>query len=293
MALCWRARPDLSGRPETLAPILLTAQGQQRAGALRDAVAILDAIRARRKQASNPTTPGSLYADRFAIVVTLSLPAIALMVLILARSQVFKFWQYCIDFWFLQMALPFQTALEANGGLNFIWNGTGTDLPGMRLRLVTAVVLAALVTATFFYPRTRRPLLHVMRMLCIIQALALLLFSFAPAQLPHNLTEHLHDMAGIGYLLLLAVPLILSIGYCQLQLSLPKQIRHTALVIGYFLILLPHQIVLHAVIVQQGTWLLMPLLYLGLGPVLDVVLLIALCSGVVSCSQVDPEILGT
>lgn len=228
-----------------------------------------------------------------AILGALSLPVVALLILILVRSQLFRFWQYCIDFWFARLALPFQSTLAGNNSLRFIWSGAGTaiQMPGARLKIVAAVVLAALVTATFFYPRTCKPLLHVVRMLCIIQALALLLFSFMPAQLPQDLTEHLNDMADIGYLLLLAVPLILAIGYCQLELSLPEKIRHTALVIGYFTILLPHQIVLHAVIVHQGTWLVMPMLYLCLGPVLDVVLLIALCAGIVRRSQTDPDLL--
>ena len=86
----------------------------------------------------------------------------------------------------------------------------------------------------------------------------------------------------IGYTAMLAAPLMLAVSYCILNQSLLIKLFHTALILGFFAILVPHQVLAQAAIMQHLSVLFMPVLYICFGAVLDALVFVALYSWVAS-----------
>lgn len=126
------------------------------------------------------------------------------------------------------------------------------------------------------------PLKYLVRLLCTVHFIALLFFWLVPLQFPYTLGAHLAEVVQIGYLLLLAIPVMLAIGYYLLPARLVDKLLHTIIILAYFILVIPHKVVLHALILHHGSLLTMPLLYVCFGTVFDILLFIALYSWAVS-----------
>ena len=129
------------------------------------------------------------------------------------------------------------------------------------------------------------------RTLCVVQGSALLFFMFAPDRFPYTMTGHLAAMLNAGFHLMLAMPLLLALGWGVLRLPLHQKLLYPALMVAYFAVMLPHKALLHAVVVQHLSALFMPLLYLCFGAVMDLMVFVALYSWLVS--RAPAQALGT
>jgi hypothetical protein len=125
------------------------------------------------------------------------------------------------------------------------------------------------------------------RALCVVQATAVLVFALAPSLFTYTIPGHMQAMLKAGYDLMLAEPALLALGYGILRIPALHRMFHPALVLGYFALLVPHQAVLHALVLQHLSVLFMPLLYLCFGVVFDVMVFVALYSWLVSRVPAD------
>lgn len=214
------------------------------------------------------------------------LPLLFCGLLILAEPALTNFWRNCIAFWFARLDLPLQATNPAASisTLHFDWRNDVVEaaIPGFSARL-TSMALTLLVFATTFRMQGRMvPLQYLLRILCGVQAIALLFFWYAPAQFPYTVSDHLQDLLTMGHILILAIPLMLAVGYYLLQLSLSVKVTHTLGILGYFIVMIPHKAVLHTLILYKTSVLYMPLLYVCFGAVFDVLLFVALYSWLIS-----------
>lgn len=99
------------------------------------------------------------------------------------------------------------------------------------------------------------------------------------------MTGHLATLLNAGFCLMLALPLLLALGRGVLRVPLHQKLLCPVLVMAYFAVMLPHQALLHAVVVQHFPALFMPLLYLCFCAVLDLMVLVALCAWLASLAQ--------
>lgn len=177
-------------------------------------------------------------------------------ILLKLLPDLLKFWLDVIDFWRLRLDMP-SVALEA--------------MPAPS-GLLLAGVSASLLLAWGLSGRWREhwwPLRVVVRGLCLVQGSACLLFALAPERFPYSLSQHLGTLLQLGSEFMLATPLMLGLGWGVLRLPWHLKLFAPAAVSFYFLLWLPHQVVLHAWVLNHTSVLFMPVLFLCFGLLLD------------------------
>ena len=99
---------------------------------------------------------------------------------------------------------------------------------------------------------------------------------------PYNIARHSEELMTIGYVVMLASPLMLSMGYYILNQSLLKKLFYTGIILIFLAVMVPHQVLVQALIMQHFSVLFMPLLYICFGAVFDALVFVALYSWVAS-----------
>ena len=91
----------------------------------------------------------------------------------------------------------------------------------------------------------------------------------------------------MGQVVMLATPVMLAIGYYILKQSLLSKLFYTMVILLFFAVMVPHQVLVHALILKNVSTLVMPLFYICFGAVFDVIVFIALYSWVASKSPLS------
>ena len=115
-------------------------------------------------------------------------------------------------------------------------------------------------------------------------------FWLIPSAFPYSIARHSEELMTIGYVGMLAMPVMLTVGYYILNQSVVMKLFHTALILLYFVIMIPHQIVAQAFIMQHLSVLFMPVLYICFGAVFDALVFVALYSWVISDAPANATI---
>ncbi|MEI7669952.1 MAG: hypothetical protein WCJ33_07710, partial [Pseudomonadota bacterium] len=90
---------------------------------------------------------------------------------------------------------------------------------------------------------------------------------------------------ALGIYLLFIIPIIMALIYYIFEFSLLKKIVITALMLVYFILFLPFQYMLHAVIINAFTLIFLPVLYLNFGLMVDILMFIGWYSFAMSGNQ--------
>lgn len=151
-------------------------------------------------------------------------------------------------------------------------------LPSGRITGVNLIVTSLLLLFSLALPKRVLPLAYYLRALLIIQASASIYFILNPHSFPYNLDSYMVTELGLGVYLMFIVPPVLALLYYPLDFSLWHKLLLTVLIIGFYIVALPFQYLMHAYIISIGTLLFLPTLYLLFGALLDVLMFIALYS---------------
>ena len=213
------------------------------------------------------------------------LPVAALLAL---QTPLMEAWQGLLMWWAERLALPLALTLE-NGvpALTWLSGSANTQLPTPTMGAVTAAAVVGAFAATYAMSDRQLPLKYLVRVLCVVQASALLFFLLAPSQFAYTLSGYLLASLDAGFMMMLLLPLLLAIGWGVLQLPLHQKLLYPALMLAYFALMVPHKALLHLLILQHMSVLFMPLLYLCFGAVLDLMIFVALYSWLASRAPAD------
>ncbi|MFT5589141.1 MAG: small-conductance mechanosensitive channel [Bradyrhizobium sp.] len=263
-----------------------SAHRQLRNAAIESAAQVIQSARQHHMAAGQHRAMRRLTAGPFVIVQALLLPAMFFCLLLIGEPFILNFWQDCIQFWLTRLDIPLQAQHQATltSALHFEWIGAANAsyMPSFTTKLISALATFVVFALTSNMSRDRIPLQYLLRILCVVQALALLFFWYAPSQFPYSIPDHMRALVSMGSMLMLAIPVMLAIGYYLLELSLTVKIVHTIFILVYFILMIPHKVVLHTLILYKMSLLYMPVLYLCLGAVFDMLLFVALYSWTVS-----------
>lgn len=223
------------------------------------------------------------------LLLELLLMAVLPCALLLAlRNPLMAWWHQVMLWWSERLALPLALVRTGDAAsLEWEVSYAGALVPGPITGVLTAAGVIAGFAATWWMSDRQIPLKYLVRTLCVVQGSALLFFMFAPDRFPYTMTGHLAAMLNAGYYLMLAMPLLLALGWGVLRLPLHQKLTFPALMVAYFAVMLPHKALLHAVVVQHFSALFMPLLYLCFGAVMDLMVFVALYSWLVSRAPVQ------
>lgn len=264
-------------------PADLLVAGPAERDAIKAAIQQLDG--AHSSDATRPRTasaPGLGMGMKGAVELLLMvlLPCGALLAF---KPQLMTLWQNVMLWWSERLGLPLDLVRTGNGeSLEWLASYMGPLMPDPVTSLITAVVVISAFVSTWWMSDRQVPLKYLVRTLCVVQASALLFFTTAPSRFPYTITGHLAATLNAGFYLMLAVPVLLALGWGVLRLPLHQKLLAPLLMITYFAVLLPHQALLHAMVVLNFSALFMPLLYLCFGAVLNLMIFVALYSWLVS-----------
>ena len=216
----------------------------------------------------------------------LLIPIILCSLIWLAKPMLFEFWRQCILYWSGTLNLPFTLSTRLNRvgqyGLQFPGDLDGGQLPSQTVMAVTAFLTAAAFAATFVMNRATFPLKYPIRIVCVIQFVTLVYFWWAPSSFPYHIARHSEELMTIGFVVMLITPVMLAMGYYVLKLSLWRKLFNSALILLFFVVMVPHQVLAQAMFMQHFSILFMPIMYICLGAVFDTLVFVALYSWVAS-----------
>jgi len=251
------------------------------------------ALAAARLQASASAQDHLAHATAQTVVPRPHWPVLALRLLLTAgpvlallaagRPQLMAFWQGLLAAWAAALQLPLQwqtvqASAEAGGGLRLIASALddGTRLPTLWGLGGTALAGLLLWLGSARLPDAWLPLRVLLRALLLVQALALALVVLRPAEFPYTLGSHLSTLLNLGYGFLLAVPLLLALGWGVLALPLWQRLLVPAALVAWLAVLMPHKALLQVWLLAHSSVLFMPVLFVALGPLLDLMVFVAL-----------------
>lgn len=222
-------------------------------------------------------------------------PVLALLAT--GRPQLMAFWQGLLAAWAAALQLPLQwqaVHAEAGGGLRLIASALddGTRLPSLWGLGGTALAGLLLWLGSARLPDAWLPLRVLLRALLLVQALALALVVLRPAEFPYTLGSHLSTLLNLGYGFLLAVPLLLALGWGVLALPLWQRLLVPAAVVAWLALLMPLKALLQVWLLAHSSVLFMPVLFVALGPLLDLMVFVALYGWLLSLRPAQAAVTG-
>ncbi len=234
-------------------------------------------VRVRPHRAITP-----LKVTPYLLAQALILPLVLCALLLWGKPMLLDFWRDCILFWSSGLNLPFSRSIQLGetGQFSRILS-TGmvsTPMPGIATLWVTALITIAGLLLSILMKGATLPLKYPLRIVCVVQLMAVAYFAWSPTNFPYTIARHSEELMTIGYVIMLATPVMLAVGYYILNQSLWVKLFHTALILLFFAILIPHQVLAQAFIMQHLSVLFMPVLYLCFGAVFDALVFVALYS---------------
>lgn len=217
---------------------------------------------------------------------TVILPVLFCAFLIWAKPMLLDFWRGCILFWSAGVGVPFfrSTYLNDAGQYALIFSGANEAalMPSAETMLITTLVAALALLVSFRMKGASLPLKYPVRIACVVQLGALLYFWLSPGNFPYTIARHSEELMTIGYVTIVATPVMLAMGYYILNESVFKKLLNSVLIILFLAVMVPHQVVIQALIMQHASVLFMPVLYICFGAVFDALVFVALYSWVAS-----------
>lgn len=212
----------------------------------------------------------------------LLLPLVLCTLLVLGKPLLLDIWRDCILFWSGGLGLPFSRGVLLNdSGQLFSVLSTGmvsTPMPSVMTLWVTGGITLAGLALSLMMKGATLPLKYPLRIVCIVQLITVLYFLWAPGNFPYSIARHSEELMTIGYVIMISTPVMLAVGFYILNQSLWIKLFHTALILLFFTIMIPHQVLAQAFIMQHMSVLFMPVLYLCFGAVFDALVFVALYS---------------
>ncbi len=163
-------------------------------------------------------------------------------------------------------------------------------MPSTTTLLVTTVVTLVGFVFSMRMRDAALPLKFPLRIVCVVQLITLAYFWLTPSAFPYSVARHSEELMTIGYVVMLATPLMLGVGYYILNQSLLVKLFHTALILLFFAVMIPHQVLAQAFIMQHLSVLFMPVLYICFGAVFDALVFVALYSWAVSKAPMNATV---
>lgn len=210
------------------------------------------------------------------------LPVVMCALLFWCKPLLLDFWRNCILFWSSGLDLPFSLANQLNDAGQYAMQLSGgpddRPLPSNTMLWATTGVTLLAFALSFRMKHARLPLKYPLRIVCVIQIVTLIYFWFIPDAFPYSISRHSEELMTIGYVVMMATPVMLAMGYYILNQSLLLKLFHTALIMLFFAVMIPHQVLMQAFIMRHLSVLFMPVLYICLGAVFDALVFVALYS---------------
>ena len=236
----------------------------------------------------------SLKVTPYLLAQAILLPLVLCMLLLWGKPALLDFWRDCILFWSSGLGLVFSRGMQFDdSGQLAVVLSTGmasTPMPSLTTLWITGGVTLAGLALSLNMKGATLPLKYPLRIICVVQLITVVYFWWLPTDFPYSIARHSEELMTIGYVLMIATPVMLAVGYYILNQSIWIKLFHTALILSFFTVMVPHQVLAQAFIMQHVSVLFMPVLYLCFGAVFDALVFVALYSWAVSNAPANATI---
>lgn len=241
----------------------------------------------RRARTASATHTGGLW--RMALQ-WLLLSAWPLALLWSLKPWLMVFWQAVFSLWSRPLGLSLTTRLSPDGQ-SIQWSawGDAAFAPSSQQLILHVLGVAALWLISGFFSDRWTPLKTTLRALGLIHLSACLFFLWAPASFPYSISKHLQALMDMGLGFMWAIPPMLALGWGLLKVPLSQKLLVPCLVLAYFAVMLPHQWLLHAWLLEHLSILFMPVLFLCMGTLLDLWIFVTIYAWLASTVPVPPR----
>ena len=181
------------------------------------------------------------------------------------RAPVGRLWATIFQVWLEWLGLPGAVTIAQSHGTYFetVLPLVSTEAPLPDAATVMGVAVAML--GTFYIslrlPEWLVPLSYFLRVVCFIQATAVVFFAFFPHYFPHTLPTYVSMMLGSTMAFIAAIPAIMGFTFYIFDLGLARKVLLTALIMSHLVVFAPLQYLLHVYVMVKGSLIFMPLLY--------------------------------
>ncbi|MGS0741033.1 hypothetical protein ACVBEF_04220 [Glaciimonas sp. GG7] len=197
------------------------------------------------------------------------------------------FWSDFLSFWLVRLDLPGAISVT----FEFSVREKMIAIPALHLAgaipsasgwLLHVAVTLFVLALSFWLPVSAMPYRYLLRVLVLVHSTSLLYFGVAPASFPYDLETYSRDAFIMMMVFLFIIPWILAFSYYVYAFSVAKKIGFTLLMMLYFCVFGPTQLLVHAIFLHSLSVLMLPLLYLVFGAFLNVMLFMAFYSWAMS-----------
>lgn len=222
-----------------------------------------------------------LRLHRGELLIAILLPMIFNLILVLLLDPLMWLWRSMLEFWTDKLDFGAEVVMRSfDLGYVDLWLPTVAmegQMPSPLTWWCTAAgCMLAFLGSYLIRPNRFLPAIYLLRAVILLQSSALAYFAFIPASFPHVLADYVASNLFVGLMLLALIPWILGVTYYLFDFALLKKVLLTFLIMGFFVIALPLQYLLHANLIAHGSLLFMPVLYLVFGLFIDVMAFVAL-----------------
>ena len=220
--------------------------------------------------------------QRASIVHPVLLLVTAYAALVFGIDLIADFWAATFAFWLPHLALP--TVLETRSGtlLNVLpyavaapaFAGRQPDFAIAWISLAACVMAMSVAVAVL--RRAALPLGYLVWAASLIQLVATASFWLLPGAFTHTITSHVGSGLEFALVLLLFTPLLLAFSYYVFDYPLLHKLCGSAVILGGIILVTPYQYLMHVVLIDGASLIVMPVLYVLFGYLFSVAVFIAL-----------------
>lgn len=216
------------------------------------------------------------------MLTVLLLPVVFDFILWWQLDNIISFWHDILVFWSEMMDVGDPIVSHS-----FYLLFSSADLPIISLSVafptktqvnINLLASIAIFILTVLLPERMTPISYLIRVCVLIHLSAVVYFVINPSDFPYQLEEHLSGGLGLGIYILFIIPPLLGLVHYIFDFSIYRKILITILMLGYFILLIPMQYLLHALILHQFSMIFLPILYLMFGLLLNVLSCVSLYS---------------
>jgi len=217
----------------------------------------------------------------FSRISSIVLPAFFMALIWLFLPMIISGWGDIFEFWMQKIYnghASYEQVRILGQDINMPYPLLSAAHPSIEFVYGNLFVCIMAFLISFLVPKRLAPMNYLMRAALLIQASASIDRLFSPDDFPYTLKIYVMDSLSLAVYLVFLLPLVLGVVYYIFDFGLPRKILLTMLMLVYYYVVIPCQYMVHAYFIHEYTLLMLPLMYLLLGTLLDVLMFVSIYS---------------
>jgi hypothetical protein len=211
----------------------------------------------------------------------LLVPALVTLTTVLLIPELLDAWRSFFGWMLRALHLPGNVesrVVTLFGGLSFALPllTVQSPWPTHAELLAHGAAVLVVVGVSFLLRPTLLPLTYLLRALATIHATSVAFFLFARQPFPYPLPQYASDFLLCGLVVLAVAPFLLGLTFFIFGVPLVEKLVLSVLLVAHLAVLLPLQLMVHVYLAHRGSLVVVPLLFIALGLLLDILVFVSL-----------------